>query len=327
MHDGRIVPCHESPERAAMILDAFRAAGLGEVIAADDFGMAPIERVHGAAYVEFLRTAYAAWQAEGRGGSALPFNFVGAGMRRDRVPEDIDGKLGLYAFAADAPIVAGTFEAAVASAHSALTAARRVWAGERGAYALCRPPGHHAGRDSYGGYCYLNNAAIAAQWLRDAGAERVAVLDVDYHHGNGTQDIFYERDDVLTVSIHADPVKEFPYFLGHADERGRGAGKGYNRNFVLPWGTEWPAYRETLLEALREIAAFRPEAVVVSLGVDTFKGDPISRFALDRGHFGGIGAAVGSIGLPTVFVQEGGYAVEDIGANVAAVLQGFAEMA
>jgi acetoin utilization deacetylase AcuC-like enzyme len=176
----------------------------------------------------------------------------------------------------------------------------------------------------FGGYCFLNNAALAAQRLRDAGLARVAVLDVDYHHGNGTQDIFWDRDDVLFVSIHGDPDTEYPFYLGYADERGAGAGAGYNHNFPLPRGTDWARYAETLERALGLVADFAPQALVVSLGVDIFEGDPISQFRLTAEDFPRLGTRIAALGLPTVLVQEGGYAVAGIGDNVAGVLAAFA---
>jgi acetoin utilization deacetylase AcuC-like enzyme len=232
--------------------------------------------------------------------------------------------MGWYAFDASTPIVEGSWDAALAAARSAITAAALVSEGEAAVYALCRPPGHHAGRGSYGGYCFLNNAALAAQALRDAGERRVAVLDVDYHHGNGTQDIFWERDDVLFVSLHGTPDTEYPWFLGYADERGAGRGEGYTLNLPLPRGSGWDAYGAALAAALDAIRAFRPGALVVSLGVDTFEADPISAFRLAREHYPLMGSMIAGLGLPTVLVQEGGYAVEAIGANVAGVLGAFA---
>ncbi|MBC8055659.1 MAG: histone deacetylase family protein, partial [Rhizobiales bacterium] len=193
----------------------------------------------------------------------------------------------------------------------------------RSAFALSRPPGHHAGADFFGGYCFLNNAALAAQALRDGGAERVAVLDVDYHHGNGTQSIFCDRADVLTVSIHGDPLTEYPFYLGHADERGIGAGAGFNLNLPLPRGTGFARWREALRVGLDAIRAFGADALVVSLGVDTFEGDPISGFALRTDDYLEIGRSIAAARLPTVFVFEGGYAVAEVGVNTVNVLEGF----
>ncbi len=178
---------------------------------------------------------------------------------------------------------------------------------------------------SYGGYCYLNNAALAAQTLRDRGHARVAVLDIDYHHGNGTQEIFWERDDVLFVSIHGDPATEYPYFLGYADEAGVGAGEGFTRNYPLPRGTGWDRYRAALDDALEVVARHGAQSLVVSLGVDTFEGDPISSFQLGRQHFPLIGERVAALELPTVLVQEGGYAVPELGDIVADVLGAFGQ--
>ena len=196
--------------------------------------------------------------------------------------------------------------------------------GEDGsAFALCRPPGHHAGRDYFGGYCFLNNAAIAAQGWLDKGLGKIAILDIDYHHGNGTQDIFYDRPDVLTISIHADPQVEYPYYNGYADETGKGAGAGFTRNIPLPWARTTVPTVPRSVTARDAIKTYGAEALVVSLGVDTFGGDPISRFQLVNADFTTIGRAIASLGVPTLFVMEGGYAVEDIGVNAVNVLSGF----
>lgn len=211
-----------------------------------------------------------------------------------------------------------------ASANVALSGARVVLEGkERAVFSLCRPPGHHAGTDFYGGYCFVNNAAIAAQYLRDNGAARVAILDVDYHHGNGTQAIFYDRADVSYVSIHADPSTDFPYFLGYADETGAGAGEGYNHNLPLPRGTGWEVYQEALEAALGTVAALRPDALVVSLGVDTFDGDPLSGFRLTTSDLARLGQRIAAAGLPSLLVFEGGYALDALGANVVSFLTGY----
>ena len=210
-----------------------------------------------------------------------------------------------------------------AGAACAVTAARAVLSGEGSALALTRPPGHHAGPDFFGGYCFLNNAALAAQTLRDGGAARVAVLDVDYHHGNGTQTIFYARDDVLTVSLHGDPMTEYPFFLGHADERGEGAGLGWNLNLPLPRGTSAATWFDTLDHAAQAVERCQPDALVVALGVDTFEGDPISGFHLRSADYLRLGERLARLGLPTVFTMEGGYAVAEVGVHVVNVLQGF----
>ncbi|MBZ4420366.1 histone deacetylase family protein [Myxococcus sp. RHSTA-1-4] len=322
LHRGELVPCFEMPSRVDYILQALRREGF-EVGGPREFPLESLLRVHDAGFVEFLRTAHAEWRAAGKDGFMLPSGFPARSLRRDHIPSGINGRMGYYAFDAGTPIVEGTWDAALAAAHCALTAAAHVAQGERSAYSLCRPPGHHAAHSTYGGYCFLNNAALAAQYLRDHGKARVAVLDVDYHHGNGTQDIFWERSDVLFVSIHGTPETEYPYFLGYADERGAGEGEGYTRNFPLPRGTTWAEYATALDAALDCIGGFSPDALVVSLGVDTYEGDPISAFKLETRHFPLMGERLAGLKPPTVFVQEGGYAVEDLGSNVAGVLKGF----
>ena len=323
LNDGQLVPCYEKPARAEIVLARVHARGLGPVVEPDAHGDAPLARVHDRAYLDFLKTAWDEWVAEHGDRDALPLNWLAPGMHRRVVPQSIDGRLGYYSFDAGTPITAGTWRAATAAADCALTAAARVAAGDRAAFALVRPPGHHAGRAFYGGYCFLNNAAVAAQALRDGGAGRVAVLDLDYHHGNGTQEIFWQRDDVLFLSLHADPVQEFPYFCGYADEVGEGPGAGFTVNLPLPWGTDWAGYAAALDLARARIATFAPDALVVSLGADTYGGDPISRFRLLSDDFLRMGEALAGCGLPTLFVLEGGYAVDDLGVNVVNVLTGF----
>lgn len=220
-----------------------------------------------------------------------------------------------------APIVAGTYKAALASANCALSAAEAVSKGERAAFALCRPPGHHAGKANCGGYCYLNNAAIAANWLSSKG--RVAVLDIDYHAGNGTQDIFYEHADVLSISIHADPDFEYPHFSGYADERGAGAGLGFHHNFPLPAGTDDAAYLATLEIALGHIRAFEPGYLVVSAGMDIYADDPLGKIKVTTKGIGEIGKRIASPGLPTTIVFEGGYNNDALARNVLALLEAF----
>jgi acetoin utilization deacetylase AcuC-like enzyme len=322
LYGGELIRPHESPERAQIVLHEVQARRLGQVIEPVSFGAAPRLRVHDAGFLAFLETAWRAWVAAGNRGEAIPDCWPARRMRQ-RCPATIMGKLGYYAMAGETSISDGTWEAACAAADVALTAASYIKDGARGAFALCRPPGHHAAHDLYGGYCFLNNAAIAAQFLRDAGAAHVAILDVDFHHGNGTQDIFYDRSDVLYVSLHGDPAQSFPYFSGYADETGAGRGAGFNLNLPLPAGTEFGAWQEALRSALKRIADFRADALIVSLGVDTFVEDPISFFRLQSADFLSYGRLLGSLGLPTLFVLEGGYAVEAIGVNVVNVLMGF----
>jgi acetoin utilization deacetylase AcuC-like enzyme len=323
LYGGELVAPHECAQRAEFVLDRVKATGLGDIIAPSQFGLEPVVRVHDAEFVEFLSSAWTEWLAAGNRGEAIPDCWPARRMAVRR-PNSITGKLGYYAMAAETSISAGSWEAACASADVALTAAARLATGERGAFALCRPPGHHAARDLYGGYCFLNNAAIAAQYLRDHGNERVAILDVDFHHGNGTQDIFYARSDVLYCSIHGDPLDAFPYFAGYADEIGSGEGTGYNLNLPLPRGTDFRVWRAALETALARIVKFAPGALVVSLGVDTFENDPISFFKLKTDDFARYGRLISALGLPTLFVLEGGYAVAEIGVNAVNVLQEFA---
>lgn len=320
--DGRLMPCFEMPRRAEMIRARVEEVGLGEILSPRDFGKEPIMRVHDPRYVNFLEEAWDLWTQSGRSHDALPLNWAVRGMR-NREPEVIDGKLSYYSFDAGTPITAGTWRAVTSSVNVALTGLEELGKGGRAVFALCRPPGHHAAADYYGGYCFLNNAAIAAQAWRDKGAAKLAVLDVDYHHGNGTQSIFYDRGDVFFASIHADPSQEFPYFLGYADEEGSGAGEGCNANFPLRWGAGFDLWSEALEEACARISRFGAEGLVVSLGVDTFKEDPISHFRLEQEDYLRIGERIARLGVPTLFVMEGGYALEAIGINAVNVLIGF----
>jgi acetoin utilization deacetylase AcuC-like enzyme len=322
LYGGKLVKPFERPSRAQFIIDRVRAQGLGPVLAPDDFGIDPVLAIHDADFVEFLQTAWDEWQAAGYEGEAIATCWPARRMVQ-KVPVDIDGKLGYYALAAETSISPGTWEAAYAAAQVALTGAARLQAGARGVFSLCRPPGHHATRDMFGGYCFLNNAAIAAQALRDAVAARVAILDVDFHHGNGTQDIFYDRDDVFFASLHGDPAHAFPHFLGYADETGQAAGEGFTANYPLPPETGFPAWRAALLHALGRIGAFGADALIISLGVDTFETDPISFFRLSSDDFATYGADIARAGLPTLFVMEGGYDIDEIGVNTVNVLEGF----
>ena len=317
-HNGDWVAYAESPARLQSILDR-----TGNAEPARDFGLEPILAVHDADYVAFLREAHAAWLAAGREGDAIGYTFP-VRRRRKLALERIDAKLGAYAFDAATPIAEGTWDAAYWSAQCALTALDDIAAGVRHAFALCRPPGHHAGRDYLGGYCYLNNAAIAARRARALGLGPVAVLDVDYHHGNGTQDIFWHDASVFYASIHADPVTDYPFYWGHADECGEGDGLGATLNLPLPRGTGWQDYAPALDTALDAMGRWGARMLVVSFGADTFARDPISHFALEREDFTRLGAIIAGYGVPTLVVMEGGYAVTDLGSNVAAFLSGFA---
>ncbi|MCW3836574.1 histone deacetylase family protein [Sphingomonas canadensis] len=318
MHNGGWSDHAETADRARIV-----AARLGGLAAARDFGMAPIARVHGADYLDFLRGAHARWREAGRDGDAIGYAWPVVG-RRPLVLSRIDALLGRFSFDAVTPIGPGTWNGAYWSAQTALTALAPLLAGDaRAAFALCRPPGHHAGADYCGGYCYLNNAAIAARAAQDAGVARVAILDVDYHHGNGTQDLFLEDGTVFFASIHADPAADYPYYWGHADERGQGAGEGATLNLPLPRGTGIDGYLPALDRTLDAIAGFAPGLLLVSFGADTFAQDPISHFAIRTGDYPRLGARIAALGLPALVVMEGGYAVDALGENVAAFLSGF----
>jgi acetoin utilization deacetylase AcuC-like enzyme len=320
---GAIVPAFEMPSRAEFILSRLKEVKLGPVLSPDEHDLSTAAKVHDKDYLDFLPTVYSRWKAAGRDGVALPFAWPTRGLRGDVVPDFIDGALGFYSFDGGCGMVEGTWDAVKSSHDVALTAARLVHGGERAAFALCRPPGHHSGHNFMGGYCYINNAAVAAQWFLDQGAKRVSILDVDYHHGNGTQEIFYSRADVQVINFHADPMQEYPYFLGNAGEKGAGAGEGFNLNYPMRWGTDWSTWSQALEDGCRKLADYSPDVVVVSLGVDTYEKDPISKFKLKTEDFPKIGARIEKLGLPTLVVMEGGYAVADIGVNAIGVLTGF----
>lgn len=315
------------PDRIDVVLEALQAQGAHRLRLASDDGLPPIARVHRADYLNFLQTAWERWPRERGAELALPQFWPGtsspAGGMPARCPDSVVGQFGWFAGDAIAPLMAGTWAAAYGSAQVALSAQRAVAEGARSALALCRPPGHHAGAARLAGYCYLNNAAIAAQAFIDGGLHRVAVFDVDYHHGNGTQEIFYERADVLVCSVHADPAEDYPYFVGCADETGAGPGRGFNLNCPLPAGSAWPAWRAAMEICCRRIDDFEPQALVVSLGVDTHRDDPSGSFKLDSSHYVLLGQRLAELGLPTLFVLEGGYALEVLGVNVTNVLAGF----
>ncbi len=319
--EGELKKFQETPERATIVLEALTAGQIGPVVAPDDYGLGPITALHSPDYIEYLQHAYERWVADGGiPAGVYPDSFPVRRMLHR--PTKLSALAGYYAFDLTAIIVAGTWEAAYDSAQCALTAAHTVSLEGGAAFALCRPPGHHAHADLCGGYCFLNNAAIAANWLAST-AGRVALLDIDFHHGNGSQDLFYERSDVLFVSIHGDPDRQFPYYLGTADETGSGAGLGYTVNYPLAAGVTDEDYLQVLRGAVDRIAPYDPECVVVSLGVDTFADDPLGDFALTEAAFPRIGATIAQLKRPTVFIMEGGYAIEPLGRNIAGVLTGF----
>ncbi len=317
LHNGAFVPYAETPARAA----AF-CAGAGAVEAPADHGEAPILSVHNADYVAFLKTAHARWVAAGRPGDVMGYVWPVVGRRALDLTR-IDALAGRYSMDSSTPLTADSWTSAYWSTQSALSALDAVLAGDSVAVGLCRPPGHHAGADYLGGYCFINQAAVAAQAAREAGVERVAILDIDYHHGNGTQDIFWERGDVFYASVHADPATDFPFYWGHADETGEGEGAGATLNLPLPQGTDIAAFRAAQTEALAAIARFAPGLLIVSFGADTFVGDPISNFALETGDYAVLAGDIAAAGFPTVVLTEGGYAVDALGENIASFLSGF----
>jgi acetoin utilization deacetylase AcuC-like enzyme len=327
MFRGALVPCHEVPARADHVLAELQRRKLGEVLSPTAFDAAALQQVHSARYLHFLEHAWSEWVALDPANAtrdALPSVWASRTLRSDVLPDNFAARMGLFSYDAGTPLTSGTWVAARAGAECALSAAVAIANGDTAAFALSRPPGHHAGMDFFGGYCFLNNAALAAEHLRASGVERVAVLDVDYHHGNGTQAIFYERPDVFFTSIHGDPRTEYPFFLGYADEKGAGAGDGYNLNLPLPRGTGFAAWSAALETALDAIQKFGAQALVVSLGVDTFAGDPISGFQLQSDDYLRMGERLRRVGLPTVLVFEGGYAVAEVGINAVNVVQAFA---
>ena len=325
---GVFRPSAEQAERADRLLAGARGAGLTIERPAQggprqDLG--PVAAIHTPAYLRFLETIHARWQAvEGASDEVLPNVHLDRSL--GGYPTSPVGQAAFHQADTACPIGPHTWEAACWSARSAVAAAEAVLSGEPAAYALCRPPGHHAYADLAGGFCFLNNAAIAAQLLRRAH-DRVAILDVDVHHGNGTQGIFYARPDVLTVSLHADPAGYYPFLCGYAHERGAGPGEHFNRNLPLPRTTEDDDYLAALEEATATLRAYRPGALVLALGLDAHRDDPLKGMRLSTAAFERIGRAVAQIGLPTVLVQEGGYLCDALGRNLTACLTGFREAA
>jgi acetoin utilization deacetylase AcuC-like enzyme len=305
----------EAPVRVSRILEPLRRSGLFEEIPARRFPDARIKEVHDADYVDYLKRVCLRIPA---GRSVYPYVFPIRNQARP--PRDLPVRAGYYCIDTFTPLNPNAWRAARRAADCALTAAAAVADGRRLAYALVRPPGHHAERRSFGGFCYLNNSALAAQHLSRLG--RVAVLDLDYHHGNGTQHIFYSRADVLTVSIHGHPSFAYPYFSGFREERGEGEGLGFNRNFPLGERVDGRMYRNVLRRALDVVRAFNPVFLVLALGLDPAKGDPTGTWTLSARDFLANGRMVAELDLPTVVVQEGGYRTRSLGSNARHFFQG-----
>jgi acetoin utilization deacetylase AcuC-like enzyme len=323
---GLPIPTFERPDRVERIRDALSADARFDLVAPSHHGRGPIEAVHNTGLIDFLERAWPELhERHGRDEFTAEVMFHAAlrrGMEEGHEPTEIEAAFGWWCFETATPLVEGTYAAARASVDIALTAADHVLAGDRSVYGLCRPPGHHAARDVYGGFCFFNNAAVVAEHVVRTTGGKVTVLDVDYHHGNGTQQIFYDRPDVQFVSLHGDPVRAYPWFLGHAEETGTGAGRGATLNVPLAAGTTDDAYLDRLAGVAAEIDAFGPSVLVVSLGVDTYWNDPISDLALTADGYLRSGALVASLGLPTVVLQEGGYDIDAIGTNVHSWLAG-----
>jgi len=321
--NGVFQPNPEQPDRQERLLQAALRAGCRHETPLAH-GMEPIAAVHTEAYLGFLERAWERWSRIPGAAPAVTPN-IHPDRRDCGYPASVVAQAGYHMADASAPLVEGSWNSILWSAWSAVHAARMLLDGEASAYALCRPPGHHAFADMAGGFCYLNNSAIAAQMLRRAH-DRVAILDVDLHHGNGTQGIFYERGDVLTVSLHADPERFYPFFWGYAGETGRGEGEGANLNLPLARGSGDTAFLAALAVAIERIQVFAPGAVVVALGLDASEADPFGGLAVTTAGFRAIGRAIGAgLRLPTLLVQEGGYLSDVLGDNLRAFLEGFGD--
>lgn len=310
--NGKLHPAAEHEGRVDAVLGA-----IGSTEDSADFGMEPLLAVHSRDYLDLLRDAHREWLAAGREGDAFPYTFPVVG-RRPIALSRIDARLGRHSFDTSTPIGPCTWEACYWSAQTALSALKAVLQKDRSAFAFTRPPGHHAGRDYLGGYSYLNHAAICAEAALHSGLSRIAILDVDYHHGNGTQDIFLGRKNVFFASLHANPATDYPFFWGHADESSSNV-----LNLPLERDADWSSYEPALNRAIDWLEKNEPQLLIVSYGADTHEDDPISYFKLRTGDYEPMGRRIASMGLPTLIVMEGGYAVEALGANVAGFLSGF----
>lgn len=321
LSSGAPKPNPEVPERVERLLGGAKAAGC-TIERPRSYGLGPMAAIHTPEYIEFLQHIYERWQRiDGASAEVIPnIHPIARGGSR---PDSAVGQAGYHMADTSCPISTHTFESSCWSAWTAVATAEAVEAGASSAYALCRPPGHHAFADVAGGFCFFNNSGIAAQRLRKT-ADRVAILDVDLHHGNGTQGVFYRRADVLTVSIHADPVRFYPFFWGYADERGDGPGLGYNYNLPLARKSGDDIFLEALAAGIRRVQAFAPDALVVALGLDAFEGDPFGGLSVSTPGFARIGEAIAGLNLPTVIVQEGGYLCDALSDNLTSFLTGFA---
>ena len=319
---GELVKPFECPERIEYILTEIINRKLGSILEPTNQDLDIIYKVHDKKYIKFLETAWDDWVKKGFKGEAIPTVWPSRSLNSNLIPNNIEGRLGYYCLANETSISSGTVEGAYESVKVVLTAANMLKK-EKSIFALCRPPGHHASIDQYGGYCFFNNIAIAAEKLLETGAKKIFILDVDFHHGNGTQEIFYKRSDVFFASIHGDPIDAFPHFLGHANEKGILEGKGFNVNYPMPRNTSYVKWKKSLYDIISKIKSFNPDALLISLGVDTYEKDPISFFKLKSDDFFDMGREIAILNLPTLFVMEGGYAINEIGKNTVNVLKGF----
>jgi acetoin utilization deacetylase AcuC-like enzyme len=317
---GRLVEAIETPGRLAALLEGAKAS-TSAIVEPKPAAIDAIEAIHDRDYLHFLETGFAAWKQRFPDSIELrPSLHPNAYMRRR--PDDLLGQAGYYINDAASVLLDDTWEACLWSAASALDATQHVLDGEKAAYALCRPPGHHAYRDMACGYCFLNNAAIAAVLARRS-AERVTILDVDVHHGNGTQTIFYERADVQTISVHADPAKIFPFYAGYADEIGAGEGEGFNLNLAIAPHSDDDTYLAAVATGIAATAAYDPGIVILALGLDASEADPFACMRVTGDGFARMGEMIGRIRRPTVIVQEGGYPSPVLGQNLVRFIEGF----
>ncbi|WP_421693171.1 histone deacetylase family protein [Aestuariivirga sp.] len=322
---GRPQPIPETPERIDMLMEGVRRLG-GPIVAPPEIFGDDLARVHDRRYIQFLSTLWERWNRipdAAETPSANVFALGRSNLPPASYPDSVVGQCGWHLGDGSCPITSKTWGAARASAATAAHGAKLVLEGERTVYALCRPPGHHAAADMAAGFCYFNNAAIAAALLTASG-KRTAILDIDVHHGNGTEAIFYDRADVLTVSIHAHPKRFYPFFWGYAEERGRGEGEGFNLNLPLERGATLKIYSAALETALERISDFAPEVLVVAAGLDIAVDDPFKGFAIATPEFAEIGRQIASLGRPMLIVQEGGYPSPNLGLNLESLLKGLA---
>src|SRR5258707_6883989 len=327
---GVPVPIYEVPARAESIRAALLADDAFSFAEPAEHGISPVTAVHHEGLVRYVEEAWSLWRAHGGGAGSMPPQYlpdtvlhpaVREGMGPAPEPSGAVGRMGYWCWETMTPLVPGSYQAARAAVDVAVTAADLLLAGDAAVYGLARPPGHHCPRSAFGGYGLFHYSAAAKPYLADR-AGRIAVLDLDYHHGNGTQQIFYQRADVLYVSLHADPDRAFPYFIGWADEQGAGPGEGFTLNLPLPAGGTNDHYLTALNTAVERIAEHDAAALVVSLGLDTYGQDPIADFALSTDAYHEIGRRVAGLGLPTLVLQEGGYFVPKLGENARTWLRG-----